>query len=806
MKRLITLACLLFIAISTFAQTCTISGKVINKEGKALEMASVIINELQKAVNTNADGSFYFEDIKKGEYTIIVDYIGYKSLEKKYTIKEYNTILEIVLQSRNIITEDVIVSATRAGIKTPMAYTNMHKEEISKFNNGKDITFLLSSIPSVVATSESGTGIGNTAIRVRGTDPTRINVCVNGIPMNDSESQAVFWANIPDFASSVNNIQVQRGVGSSTNGAAAFGATVNFQTTKIDENAYANINFAGGSFNTFIKTLRAGTGTIADNFTFDIRYSDLNSDGYIRNSFSDHKSAQISGTYFSDNTIIKANIILGEQHTGISWWGTPEDKLKTDRTYNPAGKYKDSEGNTQFYKDQTDNYWQNHYQLIMNHSVNNNLKLNMALHATTGEGYYEQYKAKDKFKKYIPSLLEVNGNSKSDIIRQKHLDNIFYGMTASAIYSKNEVDLTIGGGINRYEGDHFGNVIWSEINNSNFPKDYEWYRNTGKKDDANIFTKLNYQLTSELNVYGDIQYRYINYTMEGPDDDLVDITQSHEYNFINPKFGLLYDINKTSKLYASFAIGNREPTRTTLKDAIKNEDKQTPKHETLYDYELGYTFNNEKLYANVNAYFMDYKDQLVHTGKLNAVGDPIMTNVDKSYRAGIEISASYKFNDILKWSANTTISRNIIKDYSQVEYYNDAYWTPISTKNKSYGDRQISYSPDFIASSLIEIAPIKNVSFGINTKYVGKQYFDNTESNDRSINAYLINDLVINYNFKFAKLKSINLQLALNNVLDEVYESNAYGWFTYIDNEMYHEYNYFTQAGFNFMMKASINF
>ncbi|MGB5989120.1 MAG: TonB-dependent receptor [Marinifilaceae bacterium] len=806
MKKLITLACLLFIAISSFAQTCTISGKVVDKKGNSLEMASVIIKELQKAVNTNQDGTFVFKDIKKGEYTVIIDYIGYKTFKKKVSVQQKNNSIKIILTSKNILTEDIIVFATRAGVKTPMAYTNMDKEQLSKLHNGKDITFMLSSIPSVVATSESGTGIGNTAIRVRGTDPTRINVCMNGIPMNDSESQAVFWANVPDFASSVNNIQVQRGVGSSTNGAGAFGATVNFQTTKINEKPYASADFAGGSFNTFIKTFKAGSGIIANNFTFDVRFSDLDSDGYIRNAFADHKSTQMSATYFNSNTIIKANIILGEQHTGISWWGTPEDKLKTDRTYNPAGKYKDANGNTQFYKDQTDNYWQNHYQLIMNHSVSNKLKLNMALHATTGKGYYEQYKAKDKFKKYIPSIKDVNGNTKSDIIRQKHLDNIFYGITASALYSIDKLDITIGGAANRYDGDHFGNVIWSGINNSTFSKDYEWYRNNGKKDDANIFTKVNYQISPSLNIYGDMQYRYINYKMTGPDDDLVDISQENKFNFVNPKFGLVYDINTNSKLYTSFAVGNREPTRTTLKDAIKDSGKSTPKAETMYDYELGYTFNNETFYANVNAYYMDYKDQLVHTGKLNTVGDAIMTNVDKSYRAGIEISASYKFCEFFKWSANTTISRNIIKDYSQVQYYNDANWNPISTKDKFYGDRQISYSPYFIASSMMEFFPVKNISIGLNSKYVGKQYFDNTENNNRSIDAYFINNIIINYNFKIAKVKSINLQLALNNILEEKYSNNATGWFTYVDNKVYHEYNYFTQAGFNFMIKTSINF
>jgi len=799
---------MLFIAITSFSQTCQITGKIKSTKGEPLEMATVLIQELQKSTIADSDGTYNFKNIKVGNYTIIVDYLGYTTYKQTVSLNSGKNILNIVLKSQSILTEDIIVSATRAGEKTPIAYNNISKDIIKKGHNGKDIPFLLTSIPSIVATSESGTGIGNTAFRIRGIDPTRINVCVNGIPLNDSESQAVFWVNMPDFASSVNNIQVQRGVGSSTNGAAAFGGSVNFQTTKINDKPHASLSFAGGSFNTFTKSINAGTGKIANNFAVDFRYSDLDSDGYVRNTFSDHKSAQMSASYFNENTLVKANLIIGEQHTGISWWGTPDYMLKTDRKYNPAGKYEDADGNTQFYKDQTDNYWQNHYQLIMNHSFSKDLKVNMAIHATTGEGYYEQYKAKDKFKKYIPGLLTVNGKSKTDIIRRKNLENTFYGITGSLIYNYNIFNITLGGAANKYDGDHFGNVIWAKDNDGSIPKDYQWYLNTSTKYDANIFLKLNAQITKKLNAYGDIQYRYIKYNMDGPDDDLVSITQEHKFNFINPKLGLLYDFNEYSKAYASIAIGNREPTRTTFKDAIKNAEKTTPKSEKLFDYELGYTYNNEQFYANVNLYYMDYKDQLVHTGKLNSVGDPIMTNVDKSYRTGIELSASYKFNDFFKWSANTTISKNIIKDYSQVEYYydNDEDWNLIKVVEQPYGNSQISYSPKFIASSFIELFPFKNASIGLNSKFIDKQYFDNTQSDDRSIDSYFVNDITLNYSFELAKLKAVNLQLALNNIFEEEYENNAAGWFTYFDNKISNNNSYFTQAGFNFMLKASINF
>lgn len=832
MKRLIALACLLFIATTLLAQTCTIKGKVVNKKGEALEMATVVIKELQKAVYTDSEGTFSFENIKKGKYTFLIEYLGYANTEEIHSVTNTISSIEFTISSNRIMTEDIIVKGTRAGNKTPMAYTNMNKEQLSKVGNGKDITFMLSSIPSVVATSESGTGIGNTAIRVRGTDPTRINVCVNGIPMNDSESQAVFWANVPDFSSSVNNVQIQRGVGSSTNGAAAFGATVNFQTTSINEKAYANLNFAGGSYNTYIKNIKAGTGLIADHFVFDVKYSELKSDGYINYATADHQSAFFSGSYIADKTLIKANIILGEQHTGISWWGTPKDKLKTDRRYNPAGVNIDNHGNKHYYKDQTDNYWQNHYQLIINHSFNDNFNANIALHATTGEGYYEQYKDKEdwmsksstRFKYY--GLKNVNIDDKelegTDIIRRKQMDNTFYGITSSFIYEKGKVNFIFGGAANQYNGNHFGNVLWTEYSDGSIPKDYEWYKNTSKKIDANVFAKLNYQLTQKLNIYGDIQYRYIDYKMEGFDDDKYkvdnqnkthDINQQHYFNFVNPKCGISYTINNNSKLYTSFAVGNREPSRADLKAASKTTNQIFPKKETMFDYELGYTYNNKKLYASANLYYMDYNNQLVNTGKLSSNGYALMANVKSSYRTGIELSASYKFNNILRWSANTTLSKNIIDNHTETAKTYNANWELIIDadgnevhRNKEYKNTRISYSPDFIASSMIEISPLKNLSIGINSKYIGKQYFDNTESNDRSIDAYFVNDVILNYHFALKGIKKINLQLALNNVLEEEYSSNGYGGYDIVDGKETTWAYYFTQAPFNFMMKASINF
>lgn len=818
MKRGLSIICLICIGLTVIAQNnlCTIKGNVKDEKGRALEMANVVIKQLQKGSTTNAKGLFSIKNIKKGKYTLVVNYMGYETFSKDINLVKSTYTINIQLKKKRILTEDVIVRATRASYKTPVAFTNLGKENLEKVDIGKDIPYLLEQTPSVVATSEAGIGIGNTSIRVRGTDASRINITINGVPLNDSESHSVYWVNMPQFSNSVNNVQIQRGVGSSTNGAAAFGATINFQTTGISNAPYANVGFAAGSYNTFIRSINLGTGKYKNGLSFDARYSDLKSDGYINNSFSDHKSAYFSATYQGENTLIKGNIILGEQHTGISWWGTPKDMLKTNRKYNPAGVHFDEDGTEHYYKDQTDNYWQNHYQLMISHAINDMLNLNFAFHTTTGKGHYEQYKDKENpfanesmtFTYYGLNPVNIGGVIKenSDFIRQKHLDNIFYGITSSLIYTKGNSNLIIGGGINKYEGDHFGKVLWSEFNDGSIPKDFEWYRNYAEKTDGNIFVKLNQQVTDKLNIYADLQYRHIKYMMEGPDDDLVLLDQKHYYNFLNPKFGIFYDININSHFYASFAVANREPARADIKDASKKGGKDFPTEETLYDYEFGYKYRTEKLNIGVNLYYMDYKDQLVLTGEKNSVGYSIMTNVDDSYRAGIELSAAYKFCEKLLWSANTTLSRNRIKDYSEYVNFYDKDWNYLERKSVNYGSTHISYSPSVIVSSLIEFKPFSNTSINLNSKYVGKQYFDNTESDERSIDAYFINNIAFEYSFKIPKTKDIKLQLLVNNIFDIEYENNAYGGYDYVGGSASSWSYYFPQAGTNYMLKASINF
>jgi len=798
----------------------SITGVVFDEEGSPLSGATVKVKETNKGTATNSSGYFIITGLDYGTYSLEVEFLGYQSQEKEVVLNNNLTRVNFTLKGGSILTGNVVVKATRANSKTPVAFSDIKKEELNKINVNQDIPYLLEMTPSVVATSESGTGMGYTGIRVRGTDATRINVTVNGIPLNDSESHGVFWVNMPDFTSSVNDVQIQRGVGTSTNGAGAFGATINFQTLAVNEKPYASLNSTFGSFNTFKRSVEAGTGLMDNKFAFDVRYSKLNSDGFIKRGFSDHQSTFLSGGYYGDKTMVKANVIMGQEHTGITWWGVPDYMIDTDPSFNPAGEYTDDAGQTQYYDNQTDNYWQNHYQLMFAHSVNKNLNLNLNLHATTGKGYYEQYKAEDDFADYglgniylADSVFTMGTQeyyfsdsviSSSDIIRQKWLDNLFYGLTASAVYTVDKLDAIIGGGWNQYNGDHFGLVKWMKFNGGT-PLDHEWYRNNGFKTDWNVYARANYEVIDDLNIYGDIQYRNIHYKMEGPDDDLVALDQEHTYSFINPKFGALYDIDENSNVYASFAVANREPSRADLKDASKSGGTDFPVHETLFDYEFGYNYKSDIANAGANAYFMDYKNQLVLTGELNSVGYPVMTNVDNSYRAGIEMFGSVSVSEILKLGGNLTLSQNKIIDYIEYAARYDADWNETYT-GVNLGTTNISYSPNVVGSAVLTFIPLKDLDLSIISKFVGKQYFTNASSENSKIDPYSVFNFRAGYSFSVSNIKRINVQLSVNNLLNKNYISNAYGgnWFEQGVEKTWSYY--FPQAGTHFMLRLGLDF
>ncbi len=783
---LLWLAAMPYMAFSQFS----ISGKVVDKETKEpLQGAHIIIENTFKSTTSNSSGYYFIKKLKKGNYSIKVSFIGYKTFIKKIKL-EKNSELNFEMLSSPVLEDEVIITATRAPEKSPTTYKNVSKNEIRNVNLGQDLPFLIETTPSTVVTSDAGAGIGYTSIRIRGTDMTRINVTINGIPLNDPESHGVFWVNMPDFASSIDNIQIQRGIGTSTNGAAAFGASINIQTLKLNPEPYAEINSSAGSFNTFKNNLTFGTGLIKGKFSFDGRVSKITSDGYIDRAFSDLKSFFVSGAYYGEKSILKLNIFSGKEKTYQAWMGVPKDSLKTNRTYNPYT-----------YDNETDNYQQDHYQLIYSKEINKNLLLNTALHYTHGEGYYEQYKKNRKFKDYLLDTLFIGGDtiSRTNLVQQKWLDNDFYGFTYSLNYKKKNTDLILGGAWNKYNGKHFGKVIWAQFA-SNGSINHQWYDNTGVKTDFNIFGKINYNLNDKINLYGDVQYRRIYYSIDGDHDDLRDITQEHKFNFLNPKAGLYFDINENHSTYFSFAVSNREPSRSDYRDS---DEDHIPTGETLYDYEIGYNFKSLNFAVDANMYYMNYKDQLILTGEINKVGDPIMTNVPKSYRAGIELAVGTKILQNLKWDINATFSRNKIKDFTA---YIDNWSPPYKQITEDSGETYLSFSPDIIAGSIISYKPINNLNISFISKYVSRQYIDNTSNKYRSLDPYFVNNLIINYSFKTRFIKEIGFQLMINNIFNEKYETNAWVYRYYYEDKEYMMDGYFPQAGINFLAGINLRF
>lgn len=807
MKRIGILILFSALSLALFSQEI-ITGTVINTKGEPLVGANVVIQETYKGTATNSNGEFKFSKIKPENYTLTISYLGYKTLEKRINQENLKN-LKCTLEPASILSEEVIVTATRARENDPVSFTNIGKDIIEENNYGQDIPYLLSSTPSIVSTSDAGAGIGYTNLRIRGTDQTRINITVNGIPLNDSESHGVWFVNMPDFLSSVDNIQIQRGVGTSSNGSAAFGATLNLQTKTFKKDAYSEINSFAGSFNTFRNAVSFGTGLINDKFTFDGRMSKIVSDGFIDRASSDLESYYLSGAYYSSKSILKANIISGKEETYQAWNGVPKVRLEDD--YEGMQRYLDHglvdqeeydqmlnsnsrTYNLYTYNNETDNYKQDHYQLFFSHEFNPSLHINTAVHYTRGKGYYEQYKKDRDFADYQLEDLIINSDTitSTDLIQRKWLDNHFYGGVFSLDYQTNKLNLIIGGGWNQYQGNHYGKIIWSEYA-SNGSIRHRWYDNDGDKTDFNVYAKVNYLLFNKLNTYIDLQYRNINYSIDGIDDDLRDITQSHTFNFFNPKFGLFYQINELNSSHLTFGIANREPNRNNYTDA--DPDKALPTAETLYNVELGYELKTTKMQFSSNIYYMNYKDQLVLTGQINDVGDAIMTNVDKSYRLGIELVTGVKISNKLDINANATFSENKITNFT--EYVDN--WDTWGQDINNIGETDLSFSPNIIVNGNISYELFKNFKTTFISKYVGKQYIDNTSNNERSIDPYFVNDLKITYSLYPKAMKEISFNLLINNIFNHEYESNAWVYRYKLGGKEYAMDGYFPQAGLNFM-------
>lgn len=720
--------------------------------------------------------------------------------------------------------QEVQVTSTRATKKTPVAYTNMSQEQLKGVNFGQDIPYLLSLTPSITMTSDAGNGIGYTSMRVRGTDPSRINITANGIPMNDAESAQLYWVNMGDFASSVQSMQIQRGVGTSTNGAGAFGATINMQTENVGMDPYFGIDLSGGSYYSHKETLRFGTGLLKGHWGIQGRLSNIGSKGYLDRASTKLNSYLIQGGYFSDNTVVKFITWNGVEETYHAWNYTSKyEQSLYGRTYNSCGEYWDEQGNRHYYDGQTDNYHQQNYQLLWNQRLLYELSLNVAAHYTKGDGYYEEYKTGRKLTEYLP----VTENVKSDLIRQKKMDNDFYAIVASLVFNNREnVEATIGGGWNKYDGNHFGLVKWVK----NVPEglemlpDFEYYRNNAKKTDWNVYGKVNYDFFPGFNGFIDLQYRHIGYKMQDPGDWYGanpdgKIIIDDKFNFFNPKFGLNYDFARHHKVYVSYAIAHKEPTRNDYEDNIGTELKA----ERLNDLEAGYKFQSERFSAGANIYWMSYKDQFVLTGELNHIGEPIAKNVGKSYRLGVELEAAWKPIDWFRWDANATFSKNRAKNWEV---------TLMDGSVESLGDTPLSFSPSAIFNNIFTF-DYRGLRASIQSQYVGKQYLTNTgfesyqtlDDNGKTTDVSMVLDghfntnVDLSYNFKPEKLgmKDLTLGITLYNIFSAKYDNNGWaapafdkqngqvvatGW----DTSDQYEAGFAPSAPFNVMAHLSINF
>ncbi len=683
--------------------------------------------------------------------------------------------------------QPIEINAIRAGDKTPIAKTNLSKQDIEKNNIGQDIPFIINQTPSVVANSDAGNGVGYTGLRIRGTDATRINITLNGIPFNDAESQGSFLVNIPDIASSASSIQIQRGVGTSTNGVGSFGGSLNLSTNELNTTESLELNSTAASFHSFKNTLKYSTGLIGKYFSFDGRLSQIQSDGYIDRASTRLQSLYGSAAYTTDKNSLRLNIFTGKERTYQAWNGVDETTLKNNRRYNSAG----SEAPGEPYHNETDNYKQTHYQLFYNHKFSAQWKANIAAFLTRGKGYYEQYKAEEWLGDY--GLPDYNDNgtiiSETDIIRQLHLDNYFYGSIFSAQYNSNKRQLILGGSLTQYDGDHFGKIIKATVQPA-VPANYKWYDNNAVKKDYSFYTKWTEQLGKGFQSFIDLQVRHVNYNINGFRNN-PGLRINEKYSFFNPKAGLTYSW-KNMQAYISYGRASKEPNR----DDFETSAAQLAQSEKLDDYEAGIEYKTGKASWGINLYFMNYKDQLVLTGKINDVGAYTRTNIDKSYRAGIELQAGTQITKWLSASANLTLSRNKIKNFTE---YIDDYDNGGQVSN-FYKNPDIAFSPSVIAAYNLSILPIERTEISLMGKYVSRQYLDNTQQKSRSLNGFFTQDVRTTYSWK----KYATAFIQVNNVFSKLYEPNGYT-FSYIYGGVVNTENYyFPMAPVNWVIGLNI--
>ncbi|AUC85392.1 TonB-dependent receptor [Polaribacter sp. ALD11] len=811
MKK-ITIFLFLLVSALANAQSFTFSGKVVDENEKYLTGASVFVKELKKGTSTNIDGNFSI-NLKKGTYTVEVSFLGYKTISKKIIISQDEEYI-IQLKPDSTVLEEVLVSAVRVNADVPVTFSNLSKKEIAKRNLGQDIPVLLNYMPSVVSSSDAGAGVGYTYMSVRGSNGERINVTVNGIPYNDAESHGSFWVNLGDFASSTQNLQLQRGVGTSTNGSGAFGASLNILTDAVSEDAFAEISNSFGSYGTRKHTVKFSTGKLNDHIEVAGRLSNIYSDGYVDRAFSDLKSYYLQASYTDENTLIKAITFGGKERTYQAWEGLTAGQLKEDRKQNPYT-----------YENEVDNFEQNHYQLHWNEKLNDNWSTNVALNYTKGSGYFEQFKADtevisdlDKdgtldFDNYngilsgtkIKTVDNDDGSTSlipiTDAIVRRWLDNDFYVFNFNTNYKTDKLNLISGISYSNYTGDHFGEVIWGkEFTDTANIRD-RYYFSDAKKTDFSVFAKATFDISEKLSGYLDLQGRFVNYKTKGITSKRAPIDVDAQFNFFNPKFGLTYKINNDNSLYTSFAVANREPNRNDFEGGVT-----TP--ETLNDLELGWRLKSENIKLNTNIYYMDYKNQLVLTGALDDVGAPIRATSGSSYRLGLEIDADIRLSDQFSVRPNAAFSSNKNRDFFITR---DGIVEP-----QPLGKTDLSFSPDVVVGNIFTYQPKDNLQFSLLSKYVGKQFMSNFSSaisDDDVLDNYFTTDLNVVYKIKTTKIfKSIVFSALINNIFNNEYVDRGY-YYTFNDTwsnpgttTTADGAGYYPQATRNFLVGITLKF
>lgn len=778
----------LFVAALSWAQT-DLRGTVRDAQTREpLAGATVTLQNLRLGTITENDGSFTLRGVPEGTQTLVVEFVGYKRFTLPFGSPRTQP-LEVLLEEKSVRMADVVVTAPAI---YPITKSAVSREKIEQLNLAQDLPVLLRFEPSMVTTSDAGAGVGYTGMRIRGSDATRTNVTINGIPLNDAESQGVFWVNMPDFASSVEQLQIQRGVGTSVNGAGAFGASVNVQTEEAPDESFAEINNSYGSFNTWKHNLRFGTGKIGERLSVSGRLSKISSDGFIDRAFSDLKSFYVTGKYEDTERGHKlvANVFSGQEQTYQAWYGVPEAILREgDRSHN-----------IMTYENETDNYQQDHYQLIYTKErlFGLNLNANFALHYTYGRGYFEQYRTEDQLADYGIAPLSLGGEliETSDLIRRLWLRNDFYGGIYNLTYYSDKLDLHFGGGWNRYQGKHYGEVIWAQFASDSQIRE-RFYDNDATKTDFNTFLKANYMLLESLSLFADLQLRTVSYEFLGFDRQGNNVTQTDDLSFFNPKFGARYSSGR-HELYASYAIGQREPNRD---DYTESTPESRPKAEILRNLEVGYAYGGKNWSLFANFYHMDYQDQLVLTGAVNDVGGYTRQNIPDSYRMGLELGGQVRVGKF-DWQGNLSLSRNKIDEFTLfLDDFDNG-----GQVQETFRDTDLAFSPALVAASQATFRPAKGLELGFLSKYVGEQYLDNTQNATRKLDAYLVHDLRLRYAFAVKPFEEVSLSLLVNNLFDAEYESNGYTFGYIAGGQTIFENYYYPQAGTNFLLGVQVRF